>query len=363
MKKYLLIYSIALVVFFKPSQLFAQADSIVYTEASTLYMSGKAFNTVNPYHRIDTAKYPALPKAVKRLLTHSAGLAVCFTSNSTAIFAKWCLNNPIDYNNMTAIDSRGLNLYVQKNGKWQFAGVAKPENKNCTQVLIVEHMAEGEKKFLLYLPTYNEVSSLEIGVKKGSTIKSYPDAFKKRVIVYGSSITQGASASRSGLAYPAILSRHLGYDFVNVGVSGSAKMEPAVVAMVNDIQGDAYLLDCIPNSSVQQIKDRTYNMVMAIQKAHPGKPIILLNSIDREQGFVDIKMGNSVIAQNRVADSIGHMLLNKHTKDFYFIDTRGFFGDDHEGSTDYAHPNDLGMFRFVQKLEPQVADILKKYLK
>jgi hypothetical protein len=131
--------------------------------------------------------------------------------------------------------------------------------------------------------------------------------------------------------------------------------------MVNDIQGDAYLLDCIPNASVQQIKDRTLNMVMSIQKAHPGKPIILLNSIDREQGFIDIKMGDKVIAQNRVADSIGHILLQKHLKDFYFIDTRGFFGDDHEGSTDYAHPNDLGGFRFVQKLEPIVADILKKY--
>lgn len=361
MKKELLTGLIALIAFCIPAHLLAQTDSVVYTNAATLYISGKPFNTINPYQRIDTAKYPALPAPVKRLLTHSAGLAICFTSNSTSISAKWCVNKPLTYANMTTINSQGLNLYVLKNGKWQFAGVAKPDKQKCAQAVIVEHMEKGEKRFLLYLPTYNELNSLEIGVERGSTIKSLPDIFKKRVAVYGSSVTQGASASRSGLAYPAVLSRHLGYDFVNIGMSGSAKMEPAVVAMVNDVEADAYLLDCIPNASVQQIKDRTLNMVMAIQKAHPGKPIILLNSISREQGFVDMKMGAMVVAQNKAVDSIANVLLKRHTKDFYFIDVKDFFGDDHEASTDYAHPNDLGFYRFVQKLEPIVADILKKY--
>lgn len=345
------------------TRLLAQTDSIVYTDAATFYMSGKLFRTNNPYQRIDTAKYPALPPPVKRLLTHSAGLAICFTSNSTSISAKWCISKPLTYSNMTTINSQGLNLYVEKKGKWQFAGVGKPGTKKCAEALIVENMEKGEKNFLLYLPTYNELNSLEIGVQQGSTIKSMANAFKKRIAVYGSSVTQGASASRSGLAYPAVLSRHLGYDFINIGMSGSAKMEPSVVAMVNDVEADAYLLDCIPNASVQQIKDRTMNMVMAIQKAHPGKPIILLNSISREQGFVDTKMGATVVAQNRAADSIANVLLTKHTKDFYFIDVKNFFGDDHEASTDYAHPNDLGSYRFVQNLEPIVAGILKKYFK
>lgn len=363
MKTKILLCITALVAFCIPAQLMAQTDSFVYTNANTLYISGKPFNTVNPYQRVDTVKYPAMPAPVKRLLTHSTGLAICFTTNSPSIAAKWCVNKPLTYSNMTTINSQGLNLYVQKNGRWQFAGVAKPDKNKCSQYTIVENMEKDENKFLLYLPTYNELNSLEIGVEKGSTLKSLTDVFKKRIAVYGSSITQGASASRSGLAYPAILSRHLGYDFINIGMSGSAKMEPAVVAMVNDVEADAYLLDCIPNSSVQQIKDRTLDMVMAIQKAHPGKPIILLNSIDREQGFIDIKMGNMVLAQNTAADSVAHVLLKNQTKDFYFINVKGFLGDDHEGTTDYIHPNDLGGYRFVKKLEPQIANILKKYFK
>ncbi|WP_143715713.1 SGNH/GDSL hydrolase family protein [Pedobacter heparinus] len=361
MKKKMLIGLIVAIAFCRSTRLLAQTDSIVYTNASSLYMSGKLFNTANPYQRIDTAKYPTLPAPVKRLLTHSAGLAICFSSNSTSISAKWCINKPLSYSNMTTINSQGLNLYVQNKGKWQFAGVAKPDNKKCAQAVIVENMAKGEKKFMLYLPTYNELSSLEIGVAPGSSIKSTANVFKKRIAVYGSSVTQGASASRSGLAYPAMLSRHFGYDFINIGMSGSAKMEPAVVAMVNDVEADAYLLDCIPNASVQQIKDRTLNMVVAIQKAHPGKPIILLNSISREQGFVDVKMGAKVLAQNKAVDSIANILLTRHTRDFYFIDVKDFFGDDHEASTDYAHPNDLGNYRFVQKLQPIIAAIFKKY--
>lgn len=361
MKKQLLLCLLALAAFCKPYSLMAQADSVIYTDAATLYIAGKPFKTINPYQRVDTGRYPAMPAPVKRLLTHSAGLVVCFTSNSTAIYTKWCVNKPLLYPNMTTINSQGLNLYVQKGGKWVFAGVAKPGKQKCTQTVIVQNMEKGDKKFMLYLPTYNEVNSLAIGVERGSTIQSLPNVFKKRIAVYGSSVTQGASASRSGLAYPAMLSRHLGYDFMNIGMSGSAKMEPAVVAMINDVEADAYLLDCIPNASVQQIKDRTLPMVLAIQKAHPGKPIILLNSITREQGFVDQKMGNMVLAQNKAVDSIAHILIKNHTKDFYFIDVHEFFGTDHEASTDYAHPNDVGFYRFVQNIEPIIANILKKY--
>ncbi|GAB3915482.1 SGNH/GDSL hydrolase family protein [Mucilaginibacter boryungensis] len=344
-----------------PSHLQAQAKKQVYTNAATLYTSGKMFTTVQPFQRVDTVNYKAMPAAVKRLYTYSAGLAVCFSTNSTSITAKWCVNKPVTYPNLTPIASKGLDLYVHKNGKWQYSGVGRPD-KDCSNGVLVENMDNSEKSFTLYLPIYSELSSLEIGIDSGSYIKSRPET-KKRVLVYGSSITEGASASRPGLAYPAALSRRLGFDFINAGVSGSAKMEPAVIAMLNDVKADAYILDCIPNSSDAVVKERALNMIKAIQAAHPGKPIIMLNSIVREQSFVDAKVNAMVKAQNMAIDSIAHNLLKIKTKDFYYLDTNGFLGDDHEGSTDGIHPNDLGSFRFVEKLQPLIEPILRKYLR
>lgn len=342
----------------------AQAKKPVYnyTKATDLTMCGQLMPTAQPYQRIDSAHYQAMPPVVKRMFTHSAGKSISFITNSKTISAKWCVTNNKPYPNLTAIANKGLDLYERLNGTWEYAGVGRP-TAQCTEAIVAATMRDGEKQFLLYMPIYDEVTSLEIGVDSGSYIKPAPSPFKKRVLVYGSSITQGASASRPGLAYPARLARLTGYDVLNLGTSGSAKMEPEVIAMLNDIQTDAYILDCIPNSTEQNIKDRTVNMINAIRAKHPGKPIILLNTIIREQGYTDAKVGSMVAAQNRVTDSIAHMLLQQKTPDFFYIDVSHFLGDDHEGSTDGIHPNDLGSYRFVTKLEPMVADILKKYFK
>ncbi|WP_448700666.1 SGNH/GDSL hydrolase family protein [Mucilaginibacter sp. AW1-3] len=341
---------------------YAQSSKPVYTKATDLTIAGDIMPTKNSYHRVDTASYPAIPAVVKRLLTHSAGKVVCFTTNSKQLWAKWCVTNSKPYPNLTAIANKGLDLYIKKDGKWQFAGVGRPDGL-CNEGVLVSNMAEGEKECLLYLPIYDEVSNVEIGIDANASIRAMPSPFQKRILIYGSSIVQGASASRPGMAYPARLSRLTGLNFMNLGLSGSAKMEPAVIAMINDIQADAYVLDCIPNSSDAVVKERALNMIVAIQAAHPGKPVIMINSITREAGFIDAKVGNMVNAQNAAIDSIAHGLLKKGTKDFYFIDTKGFLGDDHEGSTDGIHPNDLGSFRFVEKLQPILENILKKYFK
>jgi lysophospholipase L1-like esterase len=331
-----------------------------YVKATDLLLIGDLLPTANKFHRMDTAAYPALPAVVKRLLTQSAGKAVCFTTNSKNIWAKWCVSKSKPYPNLTAIANKGLDLYIKHKGQWQFAGVGKPDSL-CNEALVVSTLDEGEKECLLYLPIYDEASNVEIGVDQNATVEAGTNPFHKRVAVYGSSITQGASVSRPGMAYPARLSRLTGWEFLNIGLSGSAKMEPAVIAMLNDVQADAYVLDCIPNSSDAVIRERAVNMIYAIQKAHPGKPIILLNTISREQGFLDNKVGRMVLAQNRAIDSIAKDLLQKKTKDFYFIDTAGFLGDDHEGSTDGVHPNDLGSYRFVERVKPLLVNILKKY--
>lgn len=340
----------------------AQSTTFSYTNASELTVSGKIFPASPGWNRADTTKYSGLPQVVKRLLMHGTGMAVCFTTNSHAIAAKWCVSQAKPYPNLTAIANKGLDLYIKKNGAWQFAGVGRPDGL-CNQEVLVSNLFEGEKECMLYMPIYDEVSKVEVGVTSGAMIKaSLPDN-RKRILVYGSSITQGASVSRPGMTYPARLSRKTNYEFLNLGLSGSAKMEPAVIDMINDIPADAYILDCIPNSSAQIVEERALKMVRSIQRANPGKPIILLNTISRETGFMDQKVGAMVAAQNRAVSLVAKQLIKERTPDFYFIDTGGFLGADHEGSTDGVHPNDLGSSRFLEKLEPLITNILKKYLK
>lgn len=335
------------------------AQDLIYTDAKTLNLIGKANPTREYYHRVDTAKYNAMPISVKRLFTNSAGLAIMFKTNSNIISAKWTTANPKTSANMTAIAHKGLDLYIKRDGKWIFAGVGRTDT-NVANATIVSNMEDGDKECLLYLPLYDEIKSLEIGITEGSYIESLDSPFRKKVAIYGSSILQGASASRPGMAYPARMARNLGVNFVNLGLSGNGKMETAVANMITDIKADAYILDCAPNPSPEEITKRTGYLVTSIRNKYPKAPIIMIQSVVRESGNFDTKARDRVAAQNKNFKAEYEKLKEKGIKDLYYIEG-DLLGSDHDGTTDGVHPNDIGFDRMLKIIEPFVSDILIKY--
>ncbi|WP_255501868.1 SGNH/GDSL hydrolase family protein [Olivibacter sp. SDN3] len=348
-----------LAIFSLPLQgVMAQEQAIfTYKGAEELTLIGKAVHREPFYHRVDTADYPELPKQVKSLLTHSAGLAITFKTNSPTIAAKWCTSPRRSSANMTAIAFEGLDLYIKKDGFWQYAGVGQ-YGDSCSTSILASHMDDTEKECLLYLPLYDEISEVEIGVTPGSSLSALKNPFKKKIIVYGSSIVQGASASRPGLAYPARLSRETGWNFVNLGLSGSAKMEKSVANMLSTMDADAFVLDCIPNASPQEIKERTAYLIKSIRQSHPEAPIVMIQTIIREHGYFNQQVGRHVKEQNEmVAQQV--KALSTEVDNLYLITAEDLLGNDHEGTTDGTHPNDLGFDRMLRKIQPTLMDVLK----
>lgn len=331
-----------------------------FSDARNLTLIGKAWDTEPFYHRLDTAAYPAIPRNVKVLATHSAGLAISFVTNSSKVAAKWCTSSRVPGDNMTGIAVEGMDLYIKRDDRWQYAGVARPQTHMCSEAVIVEHMAQGEKECLLFLPTYDETLSLEIGIDSGATISSGPIPFKKNILVYGSSIVQGASASRPGLAYPARLSRETGYNFINLGFSGNGKMEQEVADMIAPLPMDAYMLDCVPNPSPDEVLARTANLVKTIRKYHPHVPIIAIQSVAREKGNFDQEIAARVALKDQYFKQEIEK-LQEQDSNLYLISAEGLLGDDQEGTTDGIHPNDLGFDRMLQKVKPVVMQILAKH--
>lgn len=341
---------------------FAQnSPKTTFYNADQFYLYGKAFNnTTTRYHRIDTATYADLPLTIKKLLTHSAGLAICFKTNSSAISAKWCVTNAKASNNLTPIAQKGLDLYIKRDGKWQFAGVGRPSGV-CSEYSLVKNMESGEKECMLFLPLYDELKSLEIGVDENSKIATLDNPFRKKIVIYGSSIVHGAAAGRPGMAYPAQLSRKTGLYFINLGISGNAKMEKSAARMVSDIQADAFVLDCIPNPSPKEIKEREENFIKTIREKHPNTPIILIQTVIREVGNFDLVWKERVKQQNTEATNAFNRLKEQGVKDIYLITSEKLLGDDHDATTDGTHPNDLGFYRMAEQLAPQLTKILAQY--
>lgn len=337
-----------------------KTPSLVYMDASSLELIGQAF-PLKSYHRIDTSLYPAFPTAVKKLLTNSAGLVISFKTKSSRIAAQWCVTNSKPGNNMTPIANKGLDLYIKQGGNWKFAGVGRP-NDVCNEYVLVQNMDNTEKECLLYLPLYDELKNLKIGVDSGYQVLSGINPFKRKVVIYGSSITQGASASRPGMAYPARLSRDMGINFINLGLSGNGKMEKEVADMLATIEADAFVLDCFANPSPEQITQRTAYLVKAIRAKHPNVPIIIIQSVIREAGNFDQKVRENVRMQNENALREYQKLKQEGVKNLHIIKGDVLLGQDHEGTTDGVHPNDLGFDRMFQIIKPEMIRILQPLL-
>lgn len=87
----------------------------------------------------------------------------------------------------------------------------------------------------------------------------------------------------------------------------------------------------------------------------------MIQSLVREQGNWNNTTKERVASQNQSFQVEFDALISKGIKDLYFIKETNFLGTDHEGTVDGTHPNDVGFERFVNVIEPQIINILKKY--
>ena len=86
---------------------------------------------------------------------------------------------------------------------------------------------------------------------------------------------------------PAKMGRMLNVETPNIGLSGMCKLDDFFANIVCATEADAYIFDTFSNSTKQNIEDRLYNFVKRITEAHPGKPMIFLQTIKRESGRFD----------------------------------------------------------------------------
>lgn len=338
-----------------------QEKDVVYYSASDMGIRGVATEvTFDNYHRIDSVIGESLSDRLQQLSSNTAGLYVEFETSSTFIDLKWELDSYRILPNMTPLAVNGFDLYGINDERWQYvaSGIAKDL---INEVRIIRHMDASIKTFRLYFPLYTGVKTLQIGVDPSSSISPVETVHPKpKIAIYGSSITQGASASRPGMAYPSILGRSLQAEVYNFGFSGSAKMEKAMGDIIKNVPVDIYILDCVPNSSVEQIEKRTIPFVEKLRDAQPLVPILMVESVFRESGNWNKALGKRVNNQNKAFQVAYQELLKKGFRQLYYIPSEKLIGQDHEATTDGVHFSDLGHYRMAATLSEKLKEILNK---
>jgi hypothetical protein len=216
------------------------------------------------------------------------------------------------------------------------------------------------REYVAYLPLYNGLESLEIGVNTGAKFEKLAPRAEKPIVFYGTSITHGACASRPGMVHTAILGRHLECPVVNLGFSGNGKMDAAVGEFLAKIDAAIYVIDCLPNMGPAEVRQKCPALVKQLHAAHPETPIVLVEDRRNTNSWI-LPARDQFHTENHAALRESYDALKKEgVANLYYIPGDALLGDDAEGATDGSHPNDLGFMRQAAVFEPVLRPLLKK---
>lgn len=359
---FVLLYTSVFIAFgngmYKPHK--TGTDSLIYFDASQFPIIGKIYTDSLPvFSRIPDFLKPTTRKAVWNLGQNSAGIAVRFRSDSPVISVEWenRFNNSMRH--MSPVGIKGLDLYCFTDGKWRFVNSAQPSDK-ISQWEIISNMSPIEREYMLYLPLYDGITSLQIGIDARSHIKHpeqpYP-ATERPIVFYGSSITQGACASRPGMAATNIIGRMLNIETINLGFSGNAFIDYEVAKMMTDTDASVYVLDYAPNASPEQILDKTEGFVRILREKHPDVPLVFVEDPLFTHSAFDNRMAKEIKDKNAAMNRAFESLKKQGLKKIYLVKGESLMPANGESTVDGIHFTDCGFEQYAKILLP----LLKKF--
>jgi hypothetical protein len=338
-------------------------NSTLWYSIDHLDIEGLGFERTGAYLcRLPERARGAVSDGKWNLAHHSAGVYVRFVTDAPRISARWRLRyESLAMNHMPATGVSGLDIYVLSDGSWKWAGVGVPQKQENKADLCVG-IKPGRHQFMLYLPLYNGVESVEIGLPEGAVLEKAPDwpgGPHKPMCFYGTSIVQGGCASRPGMAYPAILSRRLQRPAINLGFSGNARSEPEFARLLAELDPSVYVLDPLPNMNPQLVRERIAPMVETLRSSRPRTPIVLVENIIPQASHIkteDIVKG--VSEKNAELRAAYERLLDAGVKNIRYVGGATLYGSDWEATVDGVHATDVGFMRLADALERVLAELV-----
>ena len=367
MKCFLLIVisSFSILSFSQPSETITTDSTIIYHGRQHFLIEGTAISDSlkeSPYDRLPISYKEKVREPVWDLSKASAGITVRFYSNSTSINLKWTVLNDLDMSHMAATGIKGIDLYTKYNNKWRYVttagalvGLKTYQNKSIpadsiNEYELIKNMTPEFREYKLFLPLYDGVTKLEVGIDSAASIEKATPSSEKPIVFYGTSITQGGCASRPGMAHTNIISRKLDVDCINYGFSGNGRMETPIVELISEIDARFYVIECLQNMDSEQVKERVKPLVDIIRTNHPHTPIVLVENMMYTMAFLNQTLETRLIEENTALKNEYDKIIKSGTPNIFYIKDNKEFLVDNEGTVDGVHLTDLGFKRYADYL-------------
>lgn len=305
------------------------------------------------YRRLPQEIAASVSPGVSELGVHTSGGRVRFQTDSPYVTIKAELSSAMPVSHMALSGTCGFDLYVYNGAEDVYHGSFLPPYSNPDSYESVVYFPDRTmREITIHFPLYSGVKKLLIGVAEGSKLapgREYRSI--QPVLYYGSSITQGACASRPGNNYPAVIARELNVDFLCLGFSGSAKAEKEMVDYLAELDASVFVCDYDHNAPNSAHLKKTYPYLYEhYREKNPYTPVIFISRPDVFFDREDYVERRDVIYRTYIA------ALEGGDRNVYFIDGFSIFAGlrQYDCTVDCTHPNDLGFFRMAQVIGDKV---------
>ena len=311
----------------------------------------------HPFQRLPQKYKKTVREEVWDLSENSAGVSILFSSDTVNLSVKWSVKHNLKMNHMTDAGIKGVDLYTKRDKNWQYTNTCLPNGKQNEQILF-EDIEKKNREYCLYLPLYDTLTDMQIGLDDDSSLDNITFQ-NKPLVFYGTSITQGGCASRPGLVHTNIISRKLGRECINLGFSGNGHLENSIGNIMSNIDTKLYVVECMYNVDKEMIHERIKPLIKAIRANPQAKntPIVFMEQVVIDMGHLNTAFISSVMEKNEELNKQIQESINEGERDLFIIKHTGAIDDDSEATVDGIHFNDLGFQRYADHFLKNVKEL------
>lgn len=209
----------------------------------------------------------------------SCGVRIRIKTTSNRLIFKVQLKRKWGFLKLVNWSSMGFDVYGLNGDNYVHRTVFAPQDGQNIFAEVVVPPDTGE--LCIFLPSYNTIQKLFVGIEKESSIEpiDYPLENRLPVVFYGNSVTQGAAASRSGNAFPNIVSRKLNRDIINISCTSCCRGDLEMADLIGKINCHSIVIDYTRNAyNLRVLRLSHERFYRQVRKYHPDTKIILMTS-------------------------------------------------------------------------------------
>ena len=317
------------------------------------------------YNRLPDRAEKTVRPPVWRLSRNNAGMSIVFRSNAPEIKIRYAVTDGLNMPHMPSTGVSGVDMYatdIEGRKRWCAGRYVFKDTITYTysKLWYATNPSKGYE-YEVYLPLYNSLKWLEVGVENGYELRFLPASQEKPIVLYGTSIAQGACASRPGMAFGNIIGRELQHPVINLGFSGNGQMEPEVFDLLCEIDAQLFIFDNMPNLTNDRtafIYERATNGIRKLRQKSQA-PILLVEHNGYANEFSSLEAEDTYRKANTELRKVYRDLKAEGIENLHYL-TNEEIGFTQDAMVEGVHPSDWGMQIYADAYIPKIKEILNE---